>query len=102
MMGKFLFFFILNFRFKIEILLKFSLGLVKGDSWNEKPQKKAEENNVSSQEIEEILQLAKIEQDPFRLFIIINQLANMVKEKDEQISVLERKISENQQAINQL
>ena len=48
-----------------------------------------------------MLQSAKIEQDPFRLFIIINRLANMVKEKDEQILVLEKKISEHQQFTNQ-
>jgi len=75
------------------------VGLVKNDSLNEKQTIKSEENNS---EIEEMVQMAKIEQDPFRLFIIINRLANMVKEKDEQILVLERKISGNgnQQSAN--
>lgn len=72
---------------------------MKNDSLNEKQTIKSEENNS---EIEEMVQMAKIEQDPFRLFIIINRLANMVKEKDEQILVLERKISGNgnQQSAN--
>lgn len=72
--------------------------MVKSDSLSERQSIKSEDSNT---EIEEMVQMAKIEQDPFRLFIIINRLANMVKEKDEQILVLERKISGNQQSATQ-
>lgn len=58
-------------------------------------------NEENDRGIEEILQTAKFEKDPFRLFILINRLANMVKEKDEQILVLKRKISQNQESSAQ-
>lgn len=70
---------------------------MKNDSLSGRHYPKSEE---SKSEVEEMIQFAKIEQDPFRLFIVINRLATMVKEKDEQISVLERKISNAQAPAN--
>lgn len=71
---------------------------MKKDSLEEKPQAQIEATKIVSQEIEELLQMAKVEQDSFRLYIIINRLANMVKEKEEQILVLKKKISESQES----
>lgn len=81
----------------IEVFVVF-LGLVNNESLCEESGGKNEENKEFGADIEEILQIAKVEKDPFRLFILINRLANMVKEKDEQISLLKRKISECQES----